>query len=723
MYLSDITLSGFKSFARTTHFQFRPGVTAILGPNGSGKSNVAEAVRWVLGEQSLKQLRAAETADVIFAGSAHRRPESLARVSLTINNESGRLNFPAAEVTITRTINRHGEGSYALNGEAVRLLDIQQLLAEAGIGTKSYTVVSQGMVSRYLDCTPAERKELFDEATGIRALQLKLTRAQRDLEKTEHYAMEVELVLRELEPRLRVLKRQIQRQAERETLEAEYSAKQHAYFLYTWHQQRQKVAHLTTEVAATEQRLTGARQRRTESEQAVLSTATAAASTIISLQEELWHAEQAYRQARERAAATQAERARLEASLTRLERDLAQAEERLQSAQASSVALNWFTPLRGLLEQCQYLCLDIHDGKTIKAADVQRLSAEIATWHTKLSDTEELAGVAEELVKAIVQPLQTMTRLSALVESERQRLASVPHIAEPSDETVRQLRHAVTQATHQETSQLEAELAAARQQELEAERSITHLKTLLTQAETELTELEGTIRREEGTEFLTTIQNTTAPVEVPCTTEELRALAEQVARLGEIDPLAAKEYEEVAARYHHLEQQLADIERSKTSSLTLMSQLAQEMQQRFMTQLAAIRETFTDFFAYLFGGGAVAIEVTEEGVDIKAQPPGKRPHRLQVLSGGEKALTSLALLMAILHVQRPPFVVVDEVDAALDEANSARFSELLRQHSHQTQWIVISHNRETVAAADVLYGVIMGEDGVSKTYSVKLEDV
>ena len=154
MKLSELEVVGFKSFAAKTTFTFGDGLTAIVGPNGSGKSNVAEAIRWVLGETSLKALRGTKTEDIIFTGSEARARSPRARVRLSLNNETGRMPLPAAQIDISRSIDRSGEGDFLLNGEVVRLLDIRHLLAEAGFGAKSYAVISQGSIDQYITARP-----------------------------------------------------------------------------------------------------------------------------------------------------------------------------------------------------------------------------------------------------------------------------------------------------------------------------------------------------------------------------------------------------------------------------------------------------------------------------------------------------------------------------------------------------------------------------------------
>ncbi|MCD7866281.1 MAG: AAA family ATPase, partial [Clostridiales bacterium] len=167
MYLKSIEIQGFKSFANKIIFEFHNGITAIVGPNGSGKSNVADAVRWVLGEQKVKQLRSSSMQDVIFAGTENRKPVSFAYVSITLDNEDHALPIDYNEVTVARRVYRSGESEYLLNGSSCRLKDIQELFYDTGIGKEGYSIIGQGQIDRILGGKPEERRELFDEAAGI----------------------------------------------------------------------------------------------------------------------------------------------------------------------------------------------------------------------------------------------------------------------------------------------------------------------------------------------------------------------------------------------------------------------------------------------------------------------------------------------------------------------------------------------------------------------------
>ncbi|MDQ4038033.1 MAG: AAA family ATPase, partial [Actinomycetota bacterium] len=182
MHLSSLTLKGFKSFASSTTLRFEPGMNAVVGPNGSGKSNVVDALAWVMGEQGAKSLRGGKMEDVIFAGTSGRPPLGRAEVSVTIDNADGALPIDYAEVTITRTMFRNGGSEYAINGQSCRLLDVQELLSDSGIGREMHVIVGQGQLDSILRATPVGRRGFVEEAAGVLKHRKRKEKAIRKLE-------------------------------------------------------------------------------------------------------------------------------------------------------------------------------------------------------------------------------------------------------------------------------------------------------------------------------------------------------------------------------------------------------------------------------------------------------------------------------------------------------------------------------------------------------------
>ncbi len=208
MYLKSIEVQGFKSFANKIVFEFHNGITGIVGPNGSGKSNVADAVRWVLGEQRVKQLRGSSMQDVIFAGTETRKPQGFAYVAITLDNSDHKLAVDFDEVTVSRRIYRSGESEYLLNGSPCRLKDINELFYDTGIGKEGYSIIGQGQIDRILSGRPEERRELFDEAAGIVKFKRRKAIAQKKLEDEKQNLVRVSDILSELEKQVGPLKKQ-----------------------------------------------------------------------------------------------------------------------------------------------------------------------------------------------------------------------------------------------------------------------------------------------------------------------------------------------------------------------------------------------------------------------------------------------------------------------------------------------------------------------------------
>ena len=211
MYLKRLALHGFKSFANRTTLEFSPGITAIVGPNGSGKSNLADSIRWVLGEQSMRQLRGKRSDDVIFAGGAGRNEMQMAEVGLVLDNSAGWLPSEYSEVTVSRRSFRSGETEYLMNGQRGRLKDVLLLLAQARIGHDSYTVIGQGLVDQALSARAEERRALFEDAAGIRQFQSQRADAEQKLALTQSNLARLQDILGEIEPRLGPLAEQARR--------------------------------------------------------------------------------------------------------------------------------------------------------------------------------------------------------------------------------------------------------------------------------------------------------------------------------------------------------------------------------------------------------------------------------------------------------------------------------------------------------------------------------
>ena len=198
MFLKSLEIFGFKSFVDRTRIEFSDGITALLGPNGCGKSNVVDAVKWVLGEQSAKNMRAEKMEDIIFNGTETRKPLNVAEVTLTIANDNGLLPLDVSEITIKRRLYRSGESEYYINNNQVKLKDIRELFWDTGVGKAAYSVMEQGKIDQILSSKPEDRRYLFEEAAGITRFKAKRAEAERKLERTEENMRQIEGILGEV---------------------------------------------------------------------------------------------------------------------------------------------------------------------------------------------------------------------------------------------------------------------------------------------------------------------------------------------------------------------------------------------------------------------------------------------------------------------------------------------------------------------------------------------
>ena len=248
MYLKNIEIHGFKSFANKINFEFHNGITGIVGPNGSGKSNVADAVRWVLGEQKIKQLRSSKMEDVIFAGTENRKPMGYAYVAITFDNSDHKLNIDYNEVTVSRRLFRSGESEYMINGTQVRLKDVNELFYDTGIGKEGYSIIGQGQIDKILSGKPEERRELFDEAAGIVKFKRRKNEAMKKLDDQNQNLVRVGDILAELERQVVPLEKQCEKAKQYLVLKDELKVNDVNMFLIEIEEIRNRLAQIDEKI-------------------------------------------------------------------------------------------------------------------------------------------------------------------------------------------------------------------------------------------------------------------------------------------------------------------------------------------------------------------------------------------------------------------------------------------------------------------------------------------
>lgn len=719
MLLKRLEVSGFKSFAKKTSFDFDTPVVAIVGPNGSGKSNVAESIRFVLGEQSMKSLRSKRGEDLIWNGSNAVPRAGRASASIVFDNASRFLNIDFDEVSVERTVHRDGINEYRLNGSVVRLKDIHELMAGANIGQSGHHIISQGEADKILSASVRDRREMLEDALGLKVYQYKKDESVRKLEKTDENLRQVEALRREIAPHLRFLKKQVEKLEKAEEMRSAAVERYKVYFKREDDYLTRAAQRIGTERAQREAELSDITARVQDAKRVLASASEDTRATrIIELSRELDAVRGKRAEATRKASRLQGEiqalqriteRASVNATeVTHLADEGARATESLRSGTLEG-ALDFFATFIGRLRA-------LTQSVSSSDSDIVELKAQL---QAALQEEEHLAGLESQH--------------AAGLDAIRAELESARAEEREKERALFELTTLEREARHQ-IGQLSGERERLRLEEEEFKRELAEAAPLL------------------GREILS-YATAHVPNELPREEQErekrdlekIKIRLEETGLVGSDDVL--KEYKEAAERDAFLEKETGDLTAAAAQLRQLIVELDTELSKRFDEGLAAINTEFTKFFGLLFDGGmASLVRMKEEvrtrpelegdaeqpldeaerqvidGIDIALTIPRKRIKSLVMLSGGERALTSIALIFAMSSVNPPPFVVLDETDAALDEANSKRYADMVKALSEKSQLVVITHNRETMSRAGILYGVTMGGDGVSKVLSVKLEE-
>jgi len=882
MYLQKLEIQGFKSFANKTVLEFVPGITAIVGPNGSGKSNVADSVRWVLGEQSLKSLRGKKSQDVIFAGSDKKTRLGFCNVNMYLNNEDRTAPIDYAEIVISRKMYRDGEGEYYINKNKVRLQDILMLLAKSNFGQRSYSIIGQGMIDLFLSATPTARKEYFDEAAGVRQFQIKKEQAEHKMNQTKENLNQARLLIQEIEPRLRSLTRQVHRLERREEILKQLKAMQHTYYSGLWHELKQKLEqhqnqyhHLENKQKAAQTELENIQKKmqhlalgssRQElfvdlqkqynelqneknkllREQAVLKgklqidREQRGHLDLIWLErrhEQLDHeinviksGRDNHRQILASLSGSLDEHNKKYLSLSEeyqnLLKQLTEMKNQLTSKKPPTIP-EISQELDGLYNQQKGLLVKIEaasspeDLQAIKA-EVKALTIRLAQLHHKLKDSgngdpHAIIHLQDRISNLLTAKDKLSNSLSEVkiklqIEKERETVAnkrlteletelakitkelsqvttkkSPQEIASDLDHETKEIGEKI-QELEVELQSINAKLANFNQSEQKKKEEVFAMQKAFSQKQQQVNDLGGELntikvelakietRKEDlekemidelsDEERDAVYQNSNPGRAQPEIFSEIQKLKKNLDLIGGIDPQVQKEYQETKERYDFLTHQSEDLNKAIADLEKAIGNLEETIKKQFDKSFNQINTHFAQYFKILFNGGNASLSLVKEeikepdelddeedsdeaedsddsqtprpilptktssikkekvvtGIDIHATPPGKKLRGISMLSGGERALTSIALICAIIHNNPSPFVILDEVDAALDESNSIRFASIIEQLSKKTQFVVITHNRATMNKANILYGVTMGNDGVSRLLSINMTE-
>lgn len=763
MYLKSLELSGFKSFAKKAALDFTAPVTSVVGPNGSGKSNVAEAFRFALGEQSMKSMRGKKGEDLIWNGSPALGRANRASVKVTFDNRKRLLAIDFDEVSIERVVHRDGVNEYLINGSVVRLRDVTELLAGAHIGASGHHIISQGEADRILTASVKERRSMIEDALGLKLYHYKRLESERRLVRTEENLEKVESLRRELAPHIKFLKKQVEKverafalKQELSTRYKEYFRRENAYFIY----ERDRIAAARQkpqqELLGLEQEVLRLKQEIAQSERSDTKS-----HELIALEERL-------RTTRDAVSQLARESGRMEGAVASEMRRLArlEADAQREGLPVPFFAMEQFATGVGREAEAVIEATDLATAQQ-KGSQIKEMATHFVDERKVAGNDTEIADSKVEIERVSAEKKEIDARLSqaGIIEAQtREEYARLRSSIEREKDTGREAERRLfsVMARQNELSNELSGLAvfadALSREEEEYKREIAEAVVLagrdaLAYEGAPLTRRDGSVADE--AEMATELRS--EQVERRRLIEKIKIRLEESGGVGGDDVM--KEYQDASERDAFLAREIEDLQKTAVSIRQLIEELTLKLAAEFSVGLDRINKEFQELFTLMFGGGSASLSVVreqkrrrseedlsvagddsgddddkdlvagqedqeevEEGLEVVVSLPHKRVRGLDMLSGGERALTSIALLFSISRVNPPPFVILDETDAALDEANSRKYGNMIEGLAQSSQLILITHNRETMSRAGVLYGITMGSDGCSRLLSIKFEE-
>ena len=801
--LKSLELSGFKSFVKKTELNFKSQITAIVGPNGSGKSNVAEAFRFVLGEQSIKSMRGKRGEDLIWNGSTEIGRSNRAAVKLVFaptsaNAESGSRpksvgnNFKDTyfeEIIIERIVNRDGTNEYYLNGSLVRLKDIIELLYGAHIGASGHHIISQGEADRILTANIRERKEMVEDALGLKIYQYKREESERKLLKTEDNIKQVESLRREIAPHLRFLKKQAERVEKAEELRVKLTKFYREYLkrekIYLEGQKKQvgaekrplieKLERLEEEMEKAKEVLNDSLKKDEKSEKLI--------EIENKIKNERDDKDRLYREVGKTEGEINANNRNIEKIKAEQKSEenktvsLKELEELEKELSAYSEIIKIIEKIRGFiakhrnnfndknLNELVALNQTLENNKVVledKIKNVDAILSKFASKYQEIKNSIEKDKDSERTAEKNIFRIsgernEVSSKIEFLKERERRLSLEENDWKREIQEGGVLLGTAIVGFENEKITENQKENSdsSSLKGSHGAQNSLSGFLNEQDSSRRKVWPSEAThsgVGARESEDF--SERNYLANESREKQEERRRELEKMKIRLEELGGAGGsevmKEYKESVERDEFLAKELSDLKKSAQSLEILIKELLERLDIEFKQGIEKINTSFQNFFSLMFGGGEAELQVvkektkkrrsdiesedllggmeneeeeeTKEGIDILVSLPRKKIKGLDMLSGGERALTSIALLFAVSQVNPPPFIILDETDAALDEANSKKYGDMIESLSKVSQLILITHNRETMSRAGVIYGVTMGHDSVSRLLSIEFEE-
>jgi len=920
VFLKSIELFGFKSFAERTKIEFSSGIAALLGPNGCGKSNIVDAIKWVLGEQATRSLRADKMEDIIFNGTESRKALNVAEVSLIISNNNELLPIGTPELSIKRRLFRSGESQYFINESPVKLKELKELFFDTGIGKSTYSIMEQGRIDQILSVKPEDRRFIFEEASGITKYRIRGEEAEKKLTATEENMRNLQAVIGEVRKSYENLKKQAEKTGRYRELQEKLFLLETKYDLLKLRDLNEKNEILRE------------REERVQKKQDVLK------AKIDRINASMENSIEDVNKMESRLVDIQKMLYKVDLEKSSSNNQIKVLRDRIEEQnlkKSNLISRNKFIEekIKRIKTQCDDItlrCTKLNKSKSEIDLNIENFTAGINNYELKIEENEnsinkyedenhELELLLEEMredlrsiTDAIVsqldkklneteyssekklkleQNIETYIKqikvqlqkkkdylketlysvnsnsiesiLKLMVESydkldallllfkeykkynlsflddflstngiitrkrtvdnkvkdavnklteNRSKITGMKKDNSLSMQKLKEYRNTLgdlkinrarvvseEKAYRKEFMRLEeeaSEYAAMfdenkseindiehkiksfikqielltdkqenyKKKEEEYRKELNDVKTKIKKSSEKLTFNEKDLKRNMGdlnriqlqiekvkldyarlqTEIKNVYENymekhsrdlSESEHEMFSVRESFQTLKAEIGRikkdisvLGQVNLMALEEYSEVKERYDFLSTQIEDLSKAKEDLDRITDEIKKESTELFMNTYESIKRNFHLMFRRLFGGGRAELALSnpekplESGIEILAQPPGKKLESMALLSGGERSLAAIALMFATYMVKPSPFCILDEIDAAMDEGNVGQFISLLQEFSNQTQFIVITHNKRTVAGAGILYGITMEESGISKMITIKVKN-
>lgn len=721
-FLKNLELQGFKSFAQKTVFHFPDRITAVVGPNGSGKSNIIDAIRWVLGEREAKNLRGSNLSNLIFAGSTKKAPLSFARVSLCFDNKDKVFSFDGEEVEVSRRVDKSGTSKFFIYDKEVRMRDLAPFLSRARIGAKGLTIIGQGQSDIFIKSRPQDRRIMIEEILGLKEFRIKKTQAESRLQSSNNNLEKVKVTLEEIEPRLRSLRKQKKRWERRFEIEGQLKSLENLYFSIRYLKAKKEVAMANPDISSLEKK-----REEVDKKVSLLEKEVEKISVGKSDEDEIKKLRQI--------------KGELSVKKSNLDREIVRLETRMEfedSEKPKGVSIEGMTIkikelLRDLDQMLRFEDISqLREGIELVKGKLEGLVFSEKPKEGQNSIQKEIEKLKHDIDEYEIKIKENEEKEEVFLEEERKANREFREKVTKLEAQKNELRD-IERGIQEKTLNLQKQQLYVEELEREWQAIGRDIKDLK-----ELKEQEGS----DG-ENLLDIER------------KMNRLRNELFSIGEIEESVVEEAKEVEEKHDFLRREFDDLVKAKADLEKLISDLEKRIHNEFRESFKIINHEFNNYFRLMFKGGKaklkiekIEVEATEverddfeeeetgeernnedkkrvefdAGVEIELNLPNKKSTSLDMLSGGERSLVSIAALFSFIAVNPPPFLVLDEIDAALDEDNASRFAKLVEDFSSKTQFIIVTHNRATMEVAQTLYGVTMEDSGISKVLSLKLDN-